>query len=89
MIRRPPRSTLFPYTTLFRSIVEIKSIDKEDILDQSNIALDLEFDSLDFIELIMYIEKDLSISINDNDFSGEETVKELSQKIYDSYYEKT
>src|SRR3954462_12089368 len=23
MIRRPPRSTLFPYTTLFRSIIEI------------------------------------------------------------------
>ena len=22
MIRRPPRSTLFPYTTLFRSIIE-------------------------------------------------------------------
>src|SRR2546430_11742091 len=25
MIRRPPRSTLFPYTTLFRSIVEAVS----------------------------------------------------------------
>src|SRR2546427_6760301 len=24
MIRRPPRSTLFPYTTLFRSVVELK-----------------------------------------------------------------
>src|SRR3712207_7124508 len=24
MIRRPPRSTLFPYTTLFRSVVWIK-----------------------------------------------------------------
>src|SRR5256885_5126440 len=24
MIRRPPRSTLFPYTTLFRSIIEIR-----------------------------------------------------------------
>src|SRR3712207_7542100 len=24
MIRRPPRSTLFPYTTLFRSIVPVK-----------------------------------------------------------------
>src|SRR5258707_13970669 len=23
MIRRPPRSTLFPYTTLFRSVVQI------------------------------------------------------------------
>src|SRR5947207_4371785 len=24
MIRRPPRSTLFPYTTLFRSVAEIQ-----------------------------------------------------------------
>src|SRR5258708_12344769 len=24
MIRRPPRSTLFPYTTLFRSVVAVK-----------------------------------------------------------------
>src|SRR3712207_7772561 len=41
MIRRPPRSTLFPYTTLFRSIefrnseedvtksVELKAVDKD------------------------------------------------------------
>src|SRR2546430_5662425 len=27
MIRRPPRSTLFPYTTLFRSGDEIRAID--------------------------------------------------------------
>src|SRR2546430_8993615 len=26
MIRRPPRSTLFPYTTLFRSIIDFKAI---------------------------------------------------------------
>src|SRR2546426_6413604 len=26
MIRRPPRSTLFPYTTLFRSLSDIESI---------------------------------------------------------------
>src|SRR5258708_26425404 len=25
MIRRPPRSTLFPYTTLFRSLVPLRS----------------------------------------------------------------
>src|SRR5437588_11768236 len=25
MIRRPPRSTLFPYTTLFRSVTNLKS----------------------------------------------------------------
>src|SRR5687767_16006331 len=28
MIRRPPRSTLFPYTTLFRSLIMLDEIDK-------------------------------------------------------------
>src|SRR3712207_6933334 len=28
MIRRPPRSTLFPYTTLFRSVVTINRVAK-------------------------------------------------------------
>src|SRR3989442_6884120 len=27
MIRRPPRSTLFPYTTLFRSVVQGRDLD--------------------------------------------------------------
>src|SRR5258707_11397718 len=30
MIRRPPRSTLFPYTTLFRSVVHPPSAEDED-----------------------------------------------------------
>src|SRR2546430_11225459 len=29
MIRRPPRSTLFPYTTLFRSRTKMKALDAE------------------------------------------------------------
>src|SRR5258708_15635082 len=29
MIRRPPRSTLFPYTTLFRSLVAAPVVDME------------------------------------------------------------
>src|SRR2546428_8024926 len=28
MIRRPPRSTLFPYTTLFRSVLEVARVDR-------------------------------------------------------------
>src|SRR3712207_7360759 len=32
MIRRPPRSTLFPYTTLFRSTRGIGAISKDDAL---------------------------------------------------------
>src|SRR3712207_7067724 len=29
MIRRPPRSTLFPYTTLFRSVGRLRDVDPE------------------------------------------------------------
>src|SRR2546430_12946158 len=32
MIRRPPRSTLFPYTTLFRSVGEMR-LDMQDLAD--------------------------------------------------------
>src|SRR3989454_6244408 len=33
MIRRPPRSTLFPYTTLFRSAVVARRIEEADYPD--------------------------------------------------------
>src|SRR5947209_12429344 len=31
MIRRPPRSTLFPYTTLFRSLYESLNVEQHDM----------------------------------------------------------
>src|SRR2546429_6733498 len=41
MIRRPPRSTLFPYTTLFRSIVQtIASVLLSDLEDLRVIVVD-------------------------------------------------
>src|SRR5256885_6386258 len=41
MIRRPPRSTLFPYTTLFRSLVERLQRPRVDDLDRDAFALGL------------------------------------------------
>src|SRR5256885_12786619 len=35
MIRRPPRSTLFPYTTLFRSMNHLPDVGPADILRES------------------------------------------------------
>src|SRR2546426_6244685 len=32
MIRRPPRSTLFPYTTLFRSLEVLLPLDAQDVV---------------------------------------------------------
>src|SRR2546422_5057703 len=43
MIRRPPRSTLFPYTTLFRSPIPVFPSSGDRRLDQSAIAVGLIF----------------------------------------------
>src|SRR5688572_31575181 len=39
MIRRPPRSTLFPYTTLFRSKCGIDGLQRDLLLQEHDIAL--------------------------------------------------
>src|SRR5256885_8403930 len=36
MIRRPPRSTLFPYTTLFRSVRQLDRIEPEPALTSNH-----------------------------------------------------
>src|SRR3712207_7397535 len=42
MIRRPPRSTLFPYTTLFRSVYDEPSLTGEDwSMEDLSLALPL------------------------------------------------
>src|SRR5205814_8009808 len=38
MIRQPPRSTLFPYTTLFRSILLARCNLKHDILEEADLG---------------------------------------------------
>src|SRR5256885_5541686 len=38
MIRRPPRSTLFPYTTLFRSVVKEAEVEGKRVLDEARAA---------------------------------------------------
>src|SRR3712207_9043801 len=53
MIRRPPRSTLFPYTTLFRSAVALSFINSYFIPDVFNefpqkIGLDFDLTQLSF-----------------------------------------
>src|SRR3712207_8926111 len=44
MIRRPPRSTLFPYTTLFRSIDQL-----DQILTQKRTRLETQFANMESV----------------------------------------
>src|SRR5260370_30099666 len=47
MIRRPPRSTLFPYTTLFRSLLTVESHERATVPKRGFTRLDLGSDLSD------------------------------------------
>src|SRR5690554_7706449 len=71
MKRRPPRSTLFPYTTLFRSSILLDSSHKEilGILNKRNIdvlLLDLILgneDSRTFLSQLLQIQPEMKIIV--------------------------
>src|SRR5436189_4399187 len=42
MIRRPPRSTLFPYTTLFRSSFDLFDVEHGVTLEEVDVARDFD-----------------------------------------------
>src|SRR3712207_8639142 len=51
MIRRPPRSTLFPYTTLFRSEFEVAKLElQEQEVDSSLKNIEKKEDELEIME---------------------------------------
>src|SRR2546425_10453073 len=51
MIRRPPRSTLFPYTTLFRSATSEEIITNKDVSHADEVALKKARDGTSTAEL--------------------------------------
>ena len=65
--------------TIISDVVGIEIIDMKE--DDTNLRDDLGFDSLDFVEVIMHIEKDLNIVIDDDDAENVETIKDLENLV--------
>src|SRR5690554_7788439 len=57
MIRRPPRSTLFPYTTLFRSLLNGRELDAFSVLNNAHLQEGSEPD-LDAVSYLDSLVKD-------------------------------
>src|SRR5256885_3162240 len=60
MIRRPPRSTLFPYTTLFRSVFAT-------VEDTEGADDNIRFGRVSTTALLGQVESISSVSLNEND----------------------
>src|SRR2546422_5002325 len=84
MIRRPPRSTLFPYTTLFRSLVAQLLADRLQLLAQQHLALPLAQLLLDLrLDLLLSVEDaDLALHLNEHAPRSEEHTSELQSRLH-------
>src|SRR3712207_8875694 len=84
MIRRPPRSTLFPYTTLFRS----SGVTKEKVLASTEIGVLARNPNVDpvSLEAIRYIQDCIRMKRADINFGflprSEEHTSELQSRQY-------
>src|SRR5256886_15102916 len=90
MIRRPPRSTLFPYTTLFRSIVFRRSswasVGFNERFSRTGYAH--VFTLLSFIKmrcLIKYIPSALVLNRPDNDSFSSQGIEKRFMLDFDGY----
>ena len=56
-------------------------VNEDDILETSDLSVDLGADSLDAVELIMSIEDQFGITVNDEDAKNLQTVKQIVDYI--------
>src|SRR3712207_7439390 len=93
MIRRPPRSTLFPYTTLFRSIpCEVTRVDTREefvaALQSDDFDLVLsdyslpKFDGLTALEITREVDPDVPFIFVSGAIRSEEHTSELQSRQY-------
>src|SRR3712207_8791261 len=76
MIRRPPRSTLFPYTTLFRSLSPLRRGQLFGRLVAAGLAEALVFGGVDRISVFEDLARDLLV------VRSEEHTSELQSRQY-------
>src|SRR3712207_7294955 len=86
MIRRPPRSTLFPYTTLFRSIPEMNEQRRKEMVkvahkyaEEAKIAV--RHVRRDGLDLLKKLEKDSAISEDDSTRHADQVQKATDQFV--------
>src|SRR2546422_4118490 len=76
MIRRPPRSTLFPYTTLFRSLAQ--SVGKTDAREGKT-AQRVAREHGEALAVLVVVLRDIGIYI---DLRSEEHTSELQSRLH-------
>ena len=66
---------------IIERVIERVWVDENEIIPEASLKDDLDFDSLDFIELIMVLEKDFRIHIDNEEMEDIQTVADLYEAV--------
>src|SRR2546428_8791477 len=93
MIRRPPRSTLFPYTTLFRSIATLDEEGRQLLARASTFGEDVSLSVLTGsskkmeAKVLEFVDQAAALGLLRSDFQlNDETIRFLSKRVLDITY---
>ena len=61
--------------------VEVLSVEEAQVTPEANFADDLDADSLDLVELVMALEEEFSVTVEDEELEGIETIQSAFELI--------
>ena len=61
--------------------VEVLSVSAEQVTPEANFADDLDADSLDLVELVMALEEEFSVTVEEEELEGIETIQSAFELI--------
>ena len=61
--------------------IEVLSVDAEQVTPEANFADDLDADSLDLVELVMALEEEFSVTVEEEELEGIDTIKAAFELI--------
>ena len=69
-------------TTRFQKCaVEVLSVEEAQVTPEANFADDLDADSLDLVELVMALEEEFSVTVEEEELEGIETIQSAFELI--------
>src|SRR2546422_1986993 len=82
MIRRPPRSTLFPYTTLFRSTYQVERTDSNRVYLVGRVYNDASVDAVDVYVTAEALDASGKVLARGDGPRSEEHTSELQSRLH-------
>ena len=69
------------FTRFKKCVVDVLSVEEDQVVKEASFGDDLDADSLDLVELVMALEEEFNIEVPEEDLEGIETVRQARDLV--------